>query len=67
MAVTLPTPFKLSTDDIKRLNDTLELITYTEQQMSKAARAGVDVTVLQEKLAKSKIQTLGLLREYGVK
>ena len=59
------TPFKLSPEQEQALKDMGPDLTALEHEINKAARAGLDVTELAQKLAKTKALRKGLLREYG--
>ena len=59
------TPFKLSPEREQALKDMAPDLTALQQEINKAARAGIDVTELAQKLAKTKSLREGLLREYG--
>ena len=59
------TPFKLSPEREQALKDMEPDLTALQQEINKAARAGIDVTELAQKLNKTKSLREGLLREYG--
>ena len=59
------TPFKLNPEQEKTLKEMAPDLEALEREINKAARAGIDVTDLAQKLQKTKSLREGLLREYG--
>ena len=60
-------PYKLTPEQEKTLKEMGPDLDALQREIDRAARAGIDVSELQAKLAKTKSLRDGLLREYGNK
>ena len=60
-------PYKLTPEQEKTLKEMAPDLDALQKEINRAARAGIDVSELQAKLAKTKSLREGLLREYGSK